>query len=95
MKHIGDVLEITRGIKRPKNLATEFQQFGVYLSEQLEDLKHISLYVKLAKTLDRGVLEEALAYTKGYTTAKSKAKVFMWRLTTLKKLNKETLKTSV
>lgn len=88
MKHISKALDDARGAKRPKNLATEFQQYGVYLSEQLDDPKHVSLYVKLAKNMKRKLLEEALIYTKGYLKAKSKAKLFMWRLNVLKQMTK-------
>lgn len=59
--------------------------FGVYLAESLGDTKHYSLYIKLAKNIDRKILEEALNYTKGYYQAKNKAKVFMWKLKELKK----------
>ena len=89
MKQIGDILDERRGIKRPKNLTTEFQHFGVFLADQLGDPKY-SLYIKLAKTYPRTLLEEALSFTKGYTSAKSKCKVFMWRLKLLRQLDKET-----
>jgi hypothetical protein len=85
MKQISEIIQNSKGIKRPKNLSTEFQHYGVFLAESLEDTKHYSLYIKLAKNTSRGLLEEALSYTKGYTTAKSKARVFMWRLSVLKK----------
>ena len=88
MKSISQVLEETKGIKRPKNLYKEFQQYGVFLADSLNDPKHYSLYIKLAKEVDRKLLEEALTFTKGYTTAKSKAKVFMWRLKKLRDLTK-------
>lgn len=84
MKSISKVLEQTKGIKRPTNLHTEFQQYGVYLAESLGDLTHYSLYIKLAKTYPRGLLDEALTFTKGYTRAQSKAKIFMWKLKQLK-----------
>lgn len=84
MKSISKILDETKNPNRPKNLYTEFQQYGVWLCEELDDTKHYSLYIKLAKTLDRALLEEALTFTKGYTQAKSKAKVFMWRLAQLK-----------
>ncbi|MBI2022472.1 hypothetical protein HYS97_01335 [Candidatus Daviesbacteria bacterium] len=84
MKQIGDILEKTKGLKRPKNLSKEFQFYGVYLAEELGDLKHYSLYIKLAKEVDRVLLDEALTFTKGYLTAKNKARVFMWRLKQLK-----------
>ena len=55
------------------------------MADTLGDTKHYSLYIKLAKTYERGLLEEALNYTKDYTRAKSKARVFMWKLTQLRK----------
>ena len=84
MKSIAKVLQESKNTKRPKNLHVEFQQFGVYLSESLDDPKHTSLYIKLAKDYPRNMLEEALSYTKGYTSARSKAKIFMWKLKDLK-----------
>lgn len=84
MKSVSDILEKTKGLKRPKNLSKEFQHYGVYLAESLDDTKHYSLYIKLAKNVERAILEEALTYTKGYLTAKNKARVFMWRLKQLR-----------
>lgn len=84
MKSVADILEKTRGLKRPKNISTEFQQFGVYMADELGDTTHYSLYIKLAKNHPRGILEEALNYTKGYTSAKSKPRLFMWKLKQLK-----------
>lgn len=85
MKKISKILDEVKHPDRPKNLHTEFQNFGVYLAEQLDDAKHYSLYIKLAKNTPRILLEEALTFTKGYTNAKNKGKVFMWRLNQLKK----------
>lgn len=88
MKQLSEILEQRKGAKRPKNLSTEFQHFGVFLADELGDPKY-SLYIKLAKTYPRSLLEEALNFTKGYTTAKSKGRVFMWRLKLLRNLEKE------
>ncbi len=84
MKSISTILDEAKHKDRPKNLTTEFQVYGVFLAETLEDTKHYSLYIKLAKVHPRGLLEEALNYTKGYLSAKNKAKVFMWRLKQLR-----------
>ncbi|MBI2019403.1 hypothetical protein HYS95_01900 [Candidatus Daviesbacteria bacterium] len=84
MKSIAKAIAETKFKSRPKNLSKEFQVYGVYLAESLQDTSHYSLYMKLAKQLDRKILDEALTFTKGYTSAKSKAKVFMWRLKELK-----------
>lgn len=83
MKKLGSIIAETK-FNRPKNLSTEFQVYGVHLAESLGDTKRYSLYIKLAKEIPRGLLDEALNYTKGYTNAKSKARVFMWRLAQLK-----------
>ena len=89
MKKLGQILEESKNPNRPKNLSKEFQVYGVYLAESLGDTKHYSLYMKLAKEYSRGILDEALTYAKAYTTAKSKAKIFMWKLTQLKKDQKQ------
>lgn len=85
MKRIGQIIQEIKNPNRPKNLHKEFQVYGVYLAESLDDTAHYSLYIKLAKVYSRALLEEALTYTKGYYSAKSKARVFMWRLQQLKK----------
>ena len=87
MKSISKIIEEVKFKDRPKNLTKEFQVYGVFLAETLEDTKHYSLYIKFAKELPRGLLEEALNYTKGYYHAKNKAKVFMWRLKELLKFH--------
>lgn len=88
MKKLGEALEKVSAIKRPKNISTEFQMYGVYLAETLNDTKHYSLYIKLAKTLPRKILDEALSYVKDYPNPKSKAKLFMWKVKQLKELVK-------
>lgn len=84
MKSIKTVIAEVKHKDRPKNLSREFQVYGVYLAESLDDTKHYSLYIKLAKEIDRKILEEALTYTKEYYSAKSKARIFMWKLTQLR-----------
>ncbi|QQG43136.1 MAG: hypothetical protein HYW45_02960 [Candidatus Daviesbacteria bacterium] len=84
MKSLAKVIAETKFKDRPKNLSREFQVYGVYLAETLQDTKHYSFYIKLAKELPRGLLEEALNYTKDYYGAKNKARVFMWKLQQLK-----------
>ena len=85
MKPISRVIAEVKFKDRPKNISHEFQMYGVFLAESLADTKHYSLYIKLAKQLPRSILEEALNFTKGYFGARSKAKIFMWRLAQLRK----------
>ena len=51
MKSIKTAIAETKFKDRPKNIAYEFQEYGVYLAESLEDTKHYSLYIKLAKEM--------------------------------------------
>jgi len=71
----------------------EFQDYGYRLAAELNDLKHKSLYIKLAKEEDRGLLESARSYVLDADSARSKAKLFMWKLQKLReergKVNKE------
>lgn len=72
-------------------ISREFQSFGIYLSEQLEDYKHKALYIKLAKTIHRSILEKALTFCVD-SNAKSKGALFMWKLKLLKNEAKTTQK---
>ena len=72
-----------------KYIAHEFQDYGYRLAEQLHDLKHKALYIKLAKNHPRQMLEEALNFVKGASNVKSRARLFMWKLKELKKEEKE------
>jgi len=65
-------------------ITREFQDFGYRLAVELDDLKHKSLYMRLAKTVNRAVLERALSFVADAATAKSKAKLFMWKLKQLR-----------
>ncbi len=84
MKKLSIIIDEVQNKNRPKNLSTEFQVYGVYLAESLDDTKNYSLYIKLAKIIPRQLLEEALAFCKGYHSAKSKGRVFMWKLKQLR-----------
>lgn len=64
-------------------ITQEFQDFGYRLGLALNDLSHKSLYIKLAKTVDRGVLEQALSFVTD-AQAQSKAKLFMWKVQQLR-----------
>jgi hypothetical protein len=68
-----------------KYISREFQAFGCHMATVLGDQAHTSLYIKLAKTYPRALLEQALSFVSDAENAKSKAKLFMWKLDLLKK----------
>ncbi|MBI4078772.1 MAG: hypothetical protein HY429_00510 [Candidatus Levybacteria bacterium] len=69
-----------------KYISREFQSFGIYLSEQLDDYKHKALYIKLAKTVHRSILEKALSYVSD-SKARNKVALFLWKMKELKSQN--------
>lgn len=77
-----DILE-----KRQKYVKNEFQAYGLQLAEDLDDWKNKSLYIRLSKQTDHQLLEKARLFVKDQSpgTVKSKAKLFMWKLSQLKK----------
>ena len=78
MHKLGDILTRFNPLE-DKYISREFQAYGVYLSEQLNDIKHKSLYMRLAKTIPRPLLEKALEFAAD-ANVKRKGALFMWKL---------------
>jgi len=85
MQKIGDILTLFNPVE-DKYISREFQKYGIYLTETLDDYKHKALYMRLAKTVPRAILEKALTFVKD-ANAKSKARLFMWKMKELRKGN--------
>jgi len=88
------ISDILKGFDREekKYISREFQDYGYRLAEELNDLKHKALYIKLAKELPRPLLEEARNFVKDAPNVKTPGKLFMWKLTELKKERKKSAK---
>ncbi len=84
---LGDILKKFNPVQ-DKYVSREFQSYGLYLAEELNDYKHRALYIKLAKTEHRAVLEKALSYVKD-ANVKKKGALFMWKLKQLKDTSKD------
>jgi len=83
MQTVGDILKKFNPIE-DKYISREFQAYGIYLAEELGDYKHKALYIRLAKTIPRALLERALSFVKD-TKPRSSGKLFMWKLAKLRK----------
>lgn len=90
MQKISDVLRTFNPVE-DKYISREFQSFGMYLTEKLQDVKRKSLYMRLAKTLPRPVLEQALKFVVD-SNARNKGALFMWKLKELGIMKKNTSK---
>lgn len=82
MDQIADILKKFNPTE-DKYISREFQNYAMYLTESLNDYKHKSLYMKLAKTTHRSILEKALSYVKDAKVDRPGA-LFMWKLKQLK-----------
>lgn len=83
---ISDLLDKKRlEIEEDKYVSREFQQYGYELAEELNDMEHKGLYIKLAKETPRILIEEAKSFVKDANNVKSPGKLFMWKLSQLKK----------
>ncbi len=67
-----------------KYVSQEFQKYAYELAKELDDLPHKSLYMRLAKNTPRGLMESARSFVKDATNAKSKGRLYMWKLKQLK-----------
>ncbi len=78
MKTIQDILQRFDPLQ-DKYISHEYQSFGVHLAQKLEDEKRKALYIRLAKTIPRPVLEAAYRFVID-SHAKNKGALFMWKL---------------
>jgi len=68
---------------KPGYISQEFQDFGYRMALELDDLDRVSLYMRLAKVENRGILEQALSFVSD-ANARNKARLFMWKMKQLK-----------
>lgn len=85
---VKDILNKYKLDDTDKYVSHEFQKYAYDLAVELGDLAHKSLYMKLAKETPRGILESARSFVKDASNAKSKGRLFMWKVTELRKLAK-------
>lgn len=80
---IGEILKKFNPL-HDKFISREFQKYGYDLAVELGDLEHKALYIKLSKEVPRPVLEKARYFVKD-SKARSRAKLFMWKLKEIRK----------
>ena len=69
---------------KQRRISREWQDYAYRLALELDDKAHTSLYMRLCKNTPRPILEEARTFIKGATNAKSKGRLFMWKVKELK-----------
>ena len=63
-----------------KYISREFQDYGYRLAVELGEESRKAMYIKLAKTKPRAILEKARSYVIDYPNAKNKGKLFLWKI---------------
>lgn len=84
MQDLKTILEEKQEKEGKGYIRHEFQDFGYRLAVELNDLKHKALYIKMAKEENRRLLKDALQFALDYPKARSRGKIFMWKLEQLK-----------
>jgi len=89
MQSVKDILKKFNPLE-DKYVSREFQTFAIHLSKKLGDERRKSLYMKLAKTVPRAILEEALRFVID-ANARNRAALFMWKLKELNAFSKKSI----
>lgn len=89
MQKISDVISKYKLDDKDKYVSREFQKYAYDLAVELNDLAHKPLYMRLCKTTPRILLEKARSFVSDAQNARSKGRLFMWKLTQLKKEAKD------
>jgi hypothetical protein len=85
MQKIGAILK-TFNPTKDKYISRDFQAYGIYLAEQFNDYKNRGMWIKLAKSNHRSVLEKAYSFVID-SNADNKIALFLWKLKQLKTEN--------
>lgn len=85
MKSLKDVL--TSYVLEDKGgyITREFQDYGYRLACEMGEEKRKAMYIKLAKTVDRAILERARSFVLDAKRVTNKGKLFMWAVGKLRR----------
>ncbi|MBI2009855.1 MAG: hypothetical protein HYS86_01620 [Candidatus Chisholmbacteria bacterium] len=85
VQSIGQILLGYNLDDKGKYITHEFQDYGYRLAMEMGEEKNKSLYIKLAKTEDRGLLEKARVFVKDARNVRHRGKLFLWAVAKLKR----------
>lgn len=80
-----NILEQNAGKRQTSH---EFQAFAYKLAHELNDLDNLRMYMRLAKTVDRSIIERAFSFAVD-SQNDNRGKVFMWKVGDIRKLLKK------
>lgn len=88
MKSLKQILDEKTKDDKNKYVSREYQDWGYRLAMELGDEQHKALYIKLAKEIDRSILERCRSFVLD-SNADRKGALFMWKLKQLRDNKKQ------
>lgn len=68
---------------KDKYISRDFQAYGIWLAEEMDDYKNRGMWIRLAKINHRSILEKCLSFVKD-SNADNKIGLFLWKLKEIK-----------
>lgn len=68
---------------KQRRISREFQDYAYRLAVALDDTAHVPIYMRMVKNNPRELIEKAKSFVMD-SNAKSKARLFMWKLKQIK-----------
>lgn len=82
MQSVGKILKKFDPTK-DKYISRDFQSYGIWLAEEMEDYKNRGMWIRIAKINNRAILEKALSFVKD-SNADNKIALFLWKMKQIK-----------
>ena len=82
---IGEVIKKRDKAEKNKYVSREFQDYGYRLACEMGEELRKSMYIKMAKTIDRKILERARSFVIDAEKVDNKGKLFLWAVNKIKR----------
>ena len=82
MQSVGKIL-MNFNPTKDKYISRDFQAYGLWLAEEMNDYKNRGMWIRIAKTNNRAVLEKALSFVKD-SSVDNKIALFLWKMKQIK-----------
>lgn len=89
MTSIKDLMSKYKMSDKDKYVSREFQKYGYDLAIELGEPNKVPLYIKLAKTYPRNILEAGRSFVSDANNVKSKSRLFLWKIKKIKEENEK------
>lgn len=73
---------------KQRRISREFQDYAYRLAVALEDTAHTAIYMRMVKNTPREIIEKARSFVMD-SNARSKGKMFMWKVKELRSMKLE------